>query len=153
MTGPATSAPCLSQRPADAAFRNDHQPQHAALSKTSCDNCRLWNDVAGPGWRYGDTRWIDIRLQGDRSPLRLAGGPPRDRWLPRLSVGDAVQAGLDEGVDGATLVVSPPCDRELGWAQVGDRDADNPRAGVDDRVSFGEQGHCGPGRDHFEGLV
>src|SRR5262245_13480649 len=73
---------------------------------------------------------------------------------PRLrSIREAVDAGVDEGLHGVAAVVSPPGDRELGRAEVGDRDADDAGAGVDHRVPLGEQGHRRAGGDYFEGFV
>src|SRR5262249_55028505 len=75
------------------------------------------------------------------------------RSLFLRGVREAFHAGVDEGLHGVAAVVSPPGDRELGWAEVGDRDADDTGAGLGHGVPLGEQGHRRAGGDYLEGFV
>src|SRR5262249_5626922 len=88
-----------------------------------------------------------VRIPGGGGPR----GPGGCRAVPGVNPGgrsggsalgvSRVAAGLDEVPDRGPAVAAPPGDREPGWLEAADRDADDPLARVDAGVALGQQGY------------
>src|SRR6266481_958553 len=96
--------------------------------------------------------WIRVRIPGSGGPRGHAGCravPVVTRAacpeVPLLGV-SRLAAGLDEVPDRGPVVAAPPGDREPGWFEAADRDADDSLARVDVGVALGQQRYRRAGR-------